>query len=177
MAGPPCLTCYLSYDHLGSVTLVTDQNGNAVARHDYAPFGQEVPGGSAGRSALFGSTTDVDPKFTGQLRDTETNEDYFNARYHFAQQMRFMSPDPANAGADITNPQSWNAYAYVLGNPLGMVDPSGDGRSQLFGYSERRVRSANHQGSDFLRKRQYRAIFSHAARRVRCLARHFADRP
>ena len=148
VAGPPCLTCYLSYDHLGSVTLVTDQNGNAVARHDYAPFGQEVPGGSAGRSALFGSTTDVDPKFTGQLRDTETNEDYFNARYHFAQQMRFMSPDPANAGADITNPQSWNAYAYVLGNPLGMVDPSGMDEVNYSGIPNGGC-AANHQGSDF----------------------------
>jgi hypothetical protein len=38
---------------------------------------------------------------------------------------RFMSPDPANAGADFTNPQSWNGYGYVLGNPLALVDPSG----------------------------------------------------
>jgi len=38
---------------------------------------------------------------------------------------RFMSADPGNAGADFTNPQSWNGYGYVLGNPLGLVDPSG----------------------------------------------------
>ena len=31
----PCSTCYLSWDHLGSVRMVTDQNANAVARHDY----------------------------------------------------------------------------------------------------------------------------------------------
>jgi YD repeat-containing protein len=37
---PPCTTCYLSYDHLGSTRLVTGQNGIAVARHDYLPFGE-----------------------------------------------------------------------------------------------------------------------------------------
>jgi YD repeat-containing protein len=36
---PPCQTCYLSVDHLGSVRMVTDQNGNVVARHDFLPFG------------------------------------------------------------------------------------------------------------------------------------------
>ncbi len=120
-----CVTCYLSYDHLGTVRMVTDQNGNVVARHDFAPFGQEIPAGWAGRGSLWGSTTDVDMKFTGQVRDNETGEDYFNARYLYSQQLRFMSVDPGNAGADVTNPQSWNGYGYVLGNPLVLVDPSG----------------------------------------------------
>jgi len=53
--------------------------------------------------------------------------DFFHARYFGAVLGRFTSPDPANAGADITNPQSWNAYAYVLGDPLALVDPSGLG--------------------------------------------------
>jgi uncharacterized protein RhaS with RHS repeats len=47
---PPCTTCYPSYDHLGSVRLVTDQNGNVVARHDYLPFGEEVPANTTGRN-------------------------------------------------------------------------------------------------------------------------------
>jgi len=36
-----------------------------------------------------------------------------------------LSVDPGNAGADVTDPQTWNGYGYVLGNPLGLVDPSG----------------------------------------------------
>jgi RHS repeat-associated protein len=105
--------------------MVTDQNGNVVSRHDFAPFGQEIPAGYANRSSIFGSTTDVDPKFTGQIRDQETGEDYFNARYFYGQLTRFMSPDPMNAGADLTDPQTWNAYSYVRNNPLNATDPSG----------------------------------------------------
>lgn len=40
-------------------------------------------------------------------------------------QGRFTSPDPGNAGAVRENPQSWNMYAYVLNNPLKLVDPNG----------------------------------------------------
>jgi len=37
-----------------------------------------------------------------------------------------ISPDPAGLQAsDPSNPQSWNRYAYVLNNPLSMVDPLG----------------------------------------------------
>lgn len=53
------------------------------------------------------------------------NLDYFQARYFSAEQGRFTSPDPANAGADPMTPQSWNGYAYVLNNPLANVDPDG----------------------------------------------------
>ena len=43
---PACVTCYLSYDHLGSLRMVTDQNYNVVARHDYLPYGEEIPNGT-----------------------------------------------------------------------------------------------------------------------------------
>ncbi len=126
-AGPaPCRTCYLSYDHLGSVRMVTDQNANVIARHDYLPFGEEIPGNVAGRSNQFGPGLDnVNQKFTGQERDTETNLDFFQARYYGSALGRFTSPDPGNAGAHLTDPQTWNAYAYVGNNPLANVDPDG----------------------------------------------------
>ena len=47
-------TCYLTWDHLGTPRLVTDQNGNVVARHDYLPFGEEISGNTAGRTSQWG---------------------------------------------------------------------------------------------------------------------------
>ncbi|MBV9765330.1 MAG: hypothetical protein JOZ48_10835 [Acidobacteriaceae bacterium] len=125
--GAPCQTCYLNYDQVGNVRMVTDQNATVIARHDYLPYGEEIPVGYAGRSAslMFGATDSVDQRFTGQVRDPETGQDFFNARYYGAALGRFTSPDPMNAGADMTDPQTWNGYSYVRNSPLTLVDPSG----------------------------------------------------
>ena len=98
----PCATCYLTWDHLGTTRLVTDQNTNVVSRHDYLPFGEEIPAGSIGRSTQYGALDAVEQKFTGQQRDEESQLDYFNARYYGGALGRFTSPDPGNAGADLT---------------------------------------------------------------------------
>ncbi|MGI9072064.1 MAG: hypothetical protein ACR2JB_12315 [Bryobacteraceae bacterium] len=85
----PCSTCYLSYDHLGSVRTVTDNSSSAniIARHDYLPFGEEIPANTAGRRGEWGPLSDkVDQKFTGQERDDETGFDFFQARYFYGAQ-------------------------------------------------------------------------------------------
>jgi RHS repeat-associated protein len=112
-----CTTCYVMTDHLGSVRMVTDQNGAAITRHDYLPFGEEIPGSSP--------STDMEQRFTGQIRDTETGMDFFNARYYTAPLGRFNSVDPISIGALLSDPQSWNGYAYVRNSPLTFVDASG----------------------------------------------------
>ncbi len=73
----------------------------------------------------FGYADGVSPRFTGQYRDSETGNDYFNARYFGAALGRFTSPDPANAGAKMNDPQTWNPYSYVRNNPMNATDPSG----------------------------------------------------
>ena len=128
-----CTTCYLTYDHLGSVRAVIDKNANVVGRHDYLPFGEEIAASTTGRDANFGPLKDsVTEKFTGQIRDQESGEDYFNARYFTVPLGRFNSPDPRNAGANLLSSQSWNGYAYVLIlDPL-FVLPLPDGLKQYF---------------------------------------------
>ncbi len=64
-------------------------------------------------------------KFTGKERDSESGLDDFGVRYFGSSMGRFMSPDPSNAGAESEAPQSWNAYSYVVNNPLNAVDPDG----------------------------------------------------
>ncbi|MCX6544509.1 MAG: hypothetical protein NTV05_08855 [Acidobacteria bacterium] len=63
---------YYHLDALGSVRVVTDQNAQAVSRHDFLPFGEEWnPPGNAKEKRLF----------TGHERDADTGLDYFGARY------------------------------------------------------------------------------------------------
>ena len=128
-----CATCYLSTDRLGSVRLVTDGSGHVVSRHDYLPFGEEITGGYAGRTAAlgFGGSEGVTQRFTGKERGSESGLDYFGARYYGSALGRFTSPDwSARAEpvpyADFSNPQTLNQYSYVLNNPLAKPDLDGN---------------------------------------------------
>jgi RHS repeat-associated protein len=124
----PCTTCYLTPDHLGTIRLITDQNGNVVSRHDYLPFGEEVAANSFGRDSHWGVGGDtVNQKFTGKERDSESGLDYFGARYYGSSMGRFMSPDHPLIDQHPENPQSWNLYAYARNNPLINIDPTGLG--------------------------------------------------
>ena len=129
----PAALRYLTPDHLGSTRVVTGavvsgSDGGVVSRHDYLPFGEEILG-LGGRAAALKYSADgmsgPAQKFTGKERDAESRLDYFGARYFSGAGGRFTSVDPENAGADPADPQSWNAYAYVLNNPLRYTDPFG----------------------------------------------------
>jgi len=123
-------TAYLTTDHLGSVRLVTSgPSGACLGAHDYLPFGEEIPG-SWGRGAVpcypaADTQTDTTWKFGGQERDAENGFDNFLARHLGSSMGRFFSVDPANAGANPGDPQSWNGYTYGSNSPLVYSDPTG----------------------------------------------------
>ncbi|MGI0035370.1 MAG: RHS repeat-associated core domain-containing protein [Nitrososphaera sp.] len=102
-------------DHLGSPRLVTDPNGNEVARQKYLPFGEELQ--------LSGSTRNTH-KFTGHERDAETGLDYMHARFYSPRAVRFGSTDPAGP-QHIWNATALNRFSYVHSNPMGFIDPDG----------------------------------------------------
>jgi RHS repeat-associated protein len=121
-------TRFLIADHVASTRLTINERGEVskTSRHDYLPFGEELPATAAFFRADYGAEPGVRHRFAGKERDLETDLDYFGARYFSAPQGRFTSVDPVqNWGANLGNPQRWNRYAYALNNPLRIVDPDG----------------------------------------------------
>jgi RHS repeat-associated protein len=119
---------WLVQDHLGSTRMVVDRSGSlgGVRRHDFAPFGEELFAGVGIRNASIGYGVDsVREKFTGYEHDDETDLDFAEARYYSAKQGRFTSTDPLHSSAVLSEPQSWNRYAYVGNRPTVITDPSG----------------------------------------------------
>ncbi len=106
---------YFHNDQLGSPRLITDPFGQAIGRHHYYPFGQEVFPGEPYDDRIC--------KFTGHERDPNGGTDYMLGRNYVFSFQRFMSVDPGRDG--------WNLYAYVGNNPLSFVDPTGNERAQI----------------------------------------------
>lgn len=100
---------YLASDHLGSPELSLSGTGIAQASVLYAPYG----------TVRYSSgTMPTDYGFTGQHSDANTSGlDYYGARYYDPTVGQFSSADTVASGP--------NRYAYVGGNPVNAVDPSG----------------------------------------------------
>ena len=107
-------------DHL-SVRLTTDGNGNVVGEQGHFPG--VYPERSRRRESWYSISATTKWQFTTYERDAESGLDYAIFRYDSSRLGRFMSPDPL-AGA-IFSPQSLNRYAYVLNDPINLIDPLG----------------------------------------------------
>ena len=114
------LQYYRHADWLGSSRFASSGGGLVIYDRAYAPYGEIY-------AESYETTTNR--SFTGQTQDTfaGTTGNYdFLFRQQSSSQGRWLTPDPAGlAAVDITNPQTWNRYAYVGNNPLSNVDPLG----------------------------------------------------
>jgi RHS repeat-associated protein len=111
-------TRYFHYDHLGSVSVVTDENGAVLERDSYDAWGKRrYPDGTDDPS---GSITSLTTRgFTDQEMLAVFNLVHLNGRLVG----RMMSADPTVP--DPLNGQAWNRYSYVGNNPLAFTDPTG----------------------------------------------------
>ncbi|MFV1872342.1 MAG: RHS repeat-associated core domain-containing protein [Oleiphilus sp.] len=117
-------TEYFHRDHLGSVALVTNDAGQALSPVSFDAWGKRRntnwSDNSTGTS-LPNITGNIG--FTGQESITEIGLIHMNGRIYDPNLGKFLSADPLIQAP--YNSQSYNRYAYVMNNPLSLIDPSG----------------------------------------------------
>ena len=108
---------YLHSDHLGSTSILSDENGEQVtdSRVAYLPYG----GVRLGEA----STLPTDYTFTGQRLEAGLGLMHYGARFYSPRLGRFVSAD--TIVPQPGNPQDLNRYTYAANNPLLYTDPSG----------------------------------------------------
>jgi len=117
---------YIHPDWLGSSRVVSgvlvSGSWGVVYDRSFSPFGDVYQSTGYNDALLFaGLNSDLFANSgTGSILYDSPNRELANNA------SRWLSPDPAGlAAVDPTNPQSWNRYAYVAGNPLSVSDPTG----------------------------------------------------
>jgi RHS repeat-associated protein len=95
----------------------SDRLGSNIQGRTLLPYGEELT------STPHGGT-----KFATYQRDF-VGQDYADQRYYSVGWGRFYTADPYMASGGAAEPGSWNRYAYVGGDPVNYVDPTGEIRS------------------------------------------------
>lgn len=109
-------------NHVGSVGLELDDSGAIISYEEYHPYGTTAY--RAVNSSL--RTTAKRYHYTGMERDEESGLNYHEARYYVGWLGRWMSIDPEGLVDGL------NIYAYVVGNPIKLLDTSGTQSSPNF---------------------------------------------
>jgi RHS repeat-associated protein len=105
---------YFHANHLGSGSLITDENGRTYQTLAYAPFGETL-------IDIKNGTYDERYKFGGKEKDDESGMNYFEARYYSSNYSVFISTDPMWAKYP-----GLSSYNYCGNNPIMFIDPNGE---------------------------------------------------
>jgi RHS repeat-associated protein len=95
---------------------ITNSAGTITSTIDLDPWGGET---SRSSNQAF-----QPHRYTSYERDGNGGDEAMMRRYT-GKWHRFVQPDPYDGSYDLTNPQSFNRYAYVQNEPVNSVDPSG----------------------------------------------------
>jgi RHS repeat-associated protein len=109
---------YYTSDQINSTRIITDSAGSVIYSTVFDPYG--------GMQKQWVNTYSPALKFSGKERESNTELDYFGARYYDHLKYRFISVDPViNKDEALANPQLWNLYSYCRNNPVTYNDPDG----------------------------------------------------
>ena len=104
---------YYLYDSLGSVSVVTGENGLPLQNYNYSPYGSTM-------------NVEYDPvnnlRFVGRYggyRDDDTGLTYFWHRWYDERDGRWVSRDPLNIKGGL------NLFTYTANNPVFWIDANG----------------------------------------------------
>jgi RHS repeat-associated protein len=95
--------------------VVEDRIGSAANAGPYFPYGEQSN------------------HYATHRKDVDTGLHYADQRYYSSIQGRFLTPDPYQASAELPHPGTWNQYAYVLDDPVNLVDSTGETPEHLAG--------------------------------------------
>lgn len=105
---------FLHADHLGTVRAVTDERGDLVEETDFDAWG---------RARYVGGSARTTRGFVGGRSEEMTGLVYLQARYLDPAQARMVSAD--SVIPDPFTPQTLNPYAFVMNDPVTLIDPTG----------------------------------------------------
>ncbi len=126
---------FYHYDPTGNALALTNSSQAITDRYAYTPYGTVTEQGSTTNPFRYSGRWGV--------MDDGNGLNYMRARYYQPETRRFLSLDALEG--DVKDPQTLNRYAYVKGNPIMGVDPSGriSEKAALFKYQlEKRDREA-----------------------------------
>ena len=108
-------TGYYLYNPRGSVTGLTNEEGQIYQSYRYSVFGE----------ITFGAPQyENEYTYNGESYNPNIKSQYLRARYYCVVTADFLTED--SYLGRITEPLTLNRYNYCVGNPLNYVDPSGN---------------------------------------------------
>jgi RHS repeat-associated protein len=105
---------YLLPDGLGSIRQTVDDTAAVAVYNEFDPYGNPI------RNSEFGNSPF---RFTGEWWQNEVGLLHLRARWYLPETGTFLSRDPWPG--QVKWPQSLNGWEYVEGNPINLIDPSG----------------------------------------------------